>query len=57
MSDETDATPQENPSIIDSLNPSDFDGHTSILEMSPEQRLMWLSQASLFIYETREKSS
>ena len=41
--------------VISLLSPADFDGHTSMLEMTPEQRLMWLSQAALFVYETRKR--
>ena len=35
------------------LQPEDFDGHTEFATMSPEQRLIWLSQAARFIFAAR----
>ncbi|MFP4014181.1 MAG: hypothetical protein ACLFVQ_08870 [Chitinispirillaceae bacterium] len=33
------------------LSSEDFDGHTGFSGMSPEERLMWLSQAAQFFHE------
>ena len=35
------------------LEETDFDGHTEFTSMSPEQRLIWLSQAARFIFVAR----
>ncbi len=37
---------------IRQLNPSDFDGHTCFKDLSPEQRLDWLAELVLFVYES-----
>lgn len=38
---------------IDCLDPSDFDGHTCFKDLSPEQRLDWLAELVVFVYESR----
>lgn len=38
---------------IRKLNPSDFDGYTCFKELSPEQRLDWLAELVVFVYESR----
>jgi hypothetical protein len=38
---------------IEGLTPSDFDGHTCFKELSPEQRLDWLAELVVFVYESR----
>ncbi len=46
--------PPENDEFLKSLNSlkaSDFDGHTAFSSMSPEERLMWLSQAAKFFFQ------
>ncbi|HTD16364.1 MAG TPA: hypothetical protein VK673_14370 [Chthoniobacterales bacterium] len=35
------------------LRPEDFDGHTEFASLSPEQRLIWLSQTARFIFVAR----
>ena len=35
-------------------NSEDFDGHTAFSEMTPEQRLLWLSHAAEFAYQVRK---
>ncbi len=36
--------------IIKKLSQADFDGHTEFHTLTPEQKLMWLSQAVQFAY-------
>jgi hypothetical protein len=36
--------------------PEDFDGHTEFHQLTPEQRLEWLSQAATFVYEFKGKA-
>ena len=43
--------------ILKSLKPEDFDGHTEFRALSPEQKLMWMSQAVQFYYENRGKAA
>ncbi len=38
---------------IRKLDPSDFDGHTCFKSLSPEQRLDWLAELVVFVYESR----
>jgi hypothetical protein len=40
------------PQFID-LRTEDFDGHTEFAAMSPEERLVWLSQVARFIFVAR----
>jgi hypothetical protein len=39
---------------FEELRPEDFDGHTEFSNMSPEERLIWLSAAARFVYFARE---
>jgi len=45
--------PDELKEEIRKLDPSDFDGHTCFKELSPEQRLDWLAELVVFVYESR----
>jgi hypothetical protein len=42
---------------LKSLKPEDFDGHTEFRALSPEQKLMWLSQAVQFYYKNKGKAA
>jgi hypothetical protein len=35
-------------------SPADFDGHTDFTRLTPEQKLMWLSQCARFVDEARK---
>ncbi|MCS7211867.1 MAG: hypothetical protein RMI34_02980 [Chloroherpetonaceae bacterium] len=39
--------------ILSTLKPEDFDGHTEFHRLTPEQKLMWLSQIAQFVVEAR----
>lgn len=39
--------------LLDKTTPSDFDGHTDFDRLTPEQRLLWLSQCARFFAEVR----
>ena len=39
--------------ILATLKPEDFDGHTEFHRLTPEQKLMWLSQIAQFVVEAR----
>jgi hypothetical protein len=39
--------------ILATLKPEDFDGHTEFHRLTPEQKLMWLSQIAQFVIEAR----
>jgi hypothetical protein len=39
--------------MIRSLPDDAFDGHTEFISLTPEQKLMWLSQAAQFYFECR----
>jgi hypothetical protein len=39
---------------ISKLDPSDFDGHTCFKELTPEQRLDWLAELVVFVYEAKK---
>lgn len=39
--------------LLAETTPADFDGHTDFDRLTPEQRLMWLSQCARFVTETR----
>lgn len=43
--------------VISHLRPEDFDGHTDFQLLSPDQKLMWLSQAVQFFFENKGKAS
>ena len=36
------------------LDAGDFDGHTCFKELTPEQRLEWLSELVVFVHEARK---
>lgn len=36
---------------LSKLTPYDFDGHTEFVNLSAEQKLMWLSQVQQFFWE------
>jgi len=38
---------------LSKLDASDFDGHTCFKELTPEQRLDWLAELVVFVYEAR----
>ena len=38
---------------ITELDASCFDGHTCFEELTPEQRLDWLAELVVFVYESR----
>jgi len=38
---------------ISKLDSRDFDGHTCFKELTPEQRLDWLAELVVFVYETK----
>jgi hypothetical protein len=38
---------------FEELRPEDFDGHTEFSNMSPEERLIWLSAAARFVHFAR----
>jgi hypothetical protein len=37
--------------IIQSLDPKEFDGHTEFLNLTLEQRLIWIMQITMFIFQ------
>ena len=39
--------------MISKLDARDFDGHTCFKELTPEQRLDWLAELVVFVYESR----
>jgi len=39
--------------LLDKTTPSDFDGHTDFDRLTPEQRLLWLSQCARFFAEIK----
>lgn len=41
--------------VFATLKPEDFDGHTEFHRLTPEQKLMWLSQVAQFVVETRAR--
>ena len=41
--------------MLDKTTPSDFDGHTDFDRLTPEQRLLWLSQCALFVAEVKPR--
>ncbi len=38
---------------IDKIDSAEFDGHTCFKELSSEQRLDWLAELVVFVYESR----
>jgi hypothetical protein len=41
--------------MLDKTTPSDFDGHTDFDRLTPEQRLLWLSQCARFFAEVKPR--
>lgn len=41
--------------LISGTSSADFDGHTEFVSLTPEQRLMWLSQSAQFIVLSRQE--
>lgn len=41
--------------LLKKTTPADFDGHTDFRIMTPEERLMWLSQSAQFSVEFMSK--
>ena len=37
--------------ILEKTSPTDFDGHTDFDKLTPEQRLLWLSECAQFLTE------
>jgi len=42
---------------ISKLDSSDFDGHTCFKDLTPEQRIDWLAELVVFVYQCRELRS
>lgn len=42
--------------MIRTLPDDAFDGHTEFINLTPEQKLMWLSQAAQFYFECGGKA-
>lgn len=42
--------------LLAKASPSDFDGHTDFDRLTPEQRLLWLSQCAQFFSEVKQSS-
>ena len=42
---------------LSGVSSRDFDGHTAFLEMSAEERLLWLSHAAAFVEEIKQINS
>jgi len=42
--------------ILATLKPEDFDGHTEFHRLTPEQKLMWLSQIAVMSWQWRRKN-
>ncbi|HOD16919.1 MAG TPA: hypothetical protein PK307_13885 [Spirochaetota bacterium] len=40
--------------LLAKTSPGDFDGHTDFDKLTPEQRLMWLSQCAQFVTGARK---
>jgi len=39
--------------ILSAIPSSDFDGHTEFRELTPEQKLLWLSQCAQFVADVK----
>ncbi|MBP7737444.1 MAG: hypothetical protein KA369_15795 [Spirochaetes bacterium] len=39
--------------LLGKASPTDFDGHTDFDRLTPEQRLLWLSQCAEFFTEAK----
>lgn len=42
---------------LSQTSPGDFDGHTGFESWTPEQKLAWLSEAAVFVFETSQGKS
>ncbi len=42
--------------VLANTKPEDFDGHTEFGRLTPEERLMWLSQCAEFYAECAQKT-
>jgi hypothetical protein len=40
---------------LDKTTPSDFDGHTDFISLTPEQKIRWLSGAAQFYFRSGAK--
>lgn len=40
--------------LLAQASPSDFDGHTDFEKLTPEQKLLWLSQCAKFFTEVKK---
>ncbi|MEI6562119.1 MAG: hypothetical protein WCO68_08565 [Verrucomicrobiota bacterium] len=45
------------PEWWDKVGPEDFDGHSAFQSLTPEQKLLWLSQIQRFIATAKGKAS
>ena len=43
--------------IIEMADPSDFDGHTDFLRMTPDERLSWLDEANAAYLELHGRAN
>ncbi len=41
--------------ILEKTSPSDFDGHTDFEKLTPEQKLLWLSESAKFFFNINHK--
>ena len=48
--------PSAQPDWWDKVGPEDFDGHSEFQRLTPEQRLLWLSQIQRFIATSKGKA-
>jgi hypothetical protein len=49
---ESNSKVKEQEQTYEALKPEEFDGHTDFHKLTPEQKLMWLSQSAQFYYDT-----
>ena len=49
--------PPSQPEWWDKVGPEDFDGHSEFQRLTPEQKLLWLSQIQRFIATARGKAA
>jgi hypothetical protein len=48
---------EEFDALLAKTSPEDFDGHSEFSSLTPEQKLMWLSQSAQFIILCRQSRS
>ena len=41
--------------LLEKTSPSDFDGHTDFAKLTPEQKLLWLSESAKFFHEINSR--